>query len=59
MAAGAQEVIKSAFPSLQVKSLQKFVPSVTADDVIRGPAGVRAQALDISGKNFVNISFHV
>ncbi|CAG9761877.1 unnamed protein product [Ceutorhynchus assimilis] len=49
MFAGAQEVIKSAIPSLQVKSLQKFVPEISAKDVERGPAGVRAQALDISG----------
>ncbi|XP_066147622.1 L-2-hydroxyglutarate dehydrogenase, mitochondrial [Euwallacea fornicatus] len=47
--AGAQEMIRSAIPSLQVKKLQKFVPSITASDVERGPAGVRAQALDLSG----------
>lgn len=49
MLAGSQEVIKSAIPALQVRSLQKFVPSITAADVQRGPAGVRAQALDMSG----------
>ncbi|XP_048526368.1 L-2-hydroxyglutarate dehydrogenase, mitochondrial [Dendroctonus ponderosae] len=49
MLAGSQEVIKSAIPALQVRSLQKFVPSITAADVERGPAGVRAQALDMSG----------
>lgn len=47
--AGAQEVLKSAVPSLQVRSLQRFVPSITAADVSRGPSGVRAQALDASG----------
>lgn len=47
--AGAQEVIKSFVPSLQVRQLQKFVPGITSDDVLPGPAGVRAQALDISG----------
>ncbi|KAL1489606.1 hypothetical protein ABEB36_013554 [Hypothenemus hampei] len=49
MVAGTQEIIKSAIPSLQVKSLQKFIPSITSNDVVRGPAGVRAQALDIEG----------
>ena len=32
-----------------VKELQKFVPSVTASDISRGPAGVRAQAMNSSG----------
>lgn len=46
---GSKEVIKSAIPSLQVKDLQKYIPSVTAADISRGPAGVRAQALDAAG----------
>jgi 2-hydroxyglutarate dehydrogenase len=36
--------------SAQVKVLQKFVPSLKTSDVTRGPAGVRAQALDEDGK---------
>ena len=32
-----------------VKELQKFVPSVTAADIRRGPAGVRAQAMNSKG----------
>ncbi|XP_050299654.1 L-2-hydroxyglutarate dehydrogenase, mitochondrial [Anthonomus grandis grandis] len=47
--AGTEEVLKSAFPSLQVKHLQKFIPEITRNDVKRGPAGVRAQALDRDG----------
>ena len=35
--------------SYSVKELQKFVPSVTAADISRGPAGVRAQAMNASG----------
>ena len=37
--------------SAQVKELQKFIPApkFTIDDVVRGPAGVRAQALDMDG----------
>lgn len=49
--AGAYEISKSVFPTLQVKELQKFIPSITKDDILPGPAGVRAQALDIHGKN--------
>lgn len=47
---GAGEVLKSAFMRLQIKDLQKFIPELTVDDITRGPAGVRAQAMDISGK---------
>ncbi|XP_070168562.1 L-2-hydroxyglutarate dehydrogenase, mitochondrial isoform X2 [Polyergus mexicanus] len=47
---GCQEVIKSIFYPLAVKDLQKFIPEVTYKDVKRGPAGVRAQALDKDGK---------
>lgn len=57
--AGAQEVLKSAVPSLQVRSLQRFVPSITAADVSRGPSGVRAQALDASGFLFIVILMFV
>ncbi|XP_044254640.1 L-2-hydroxyglutarate dehydrogenase, mitochondrial-like [Tribolium madens] len=46
---GVQEVMKSAFSRLQLKDLQKYIPEVTAEDIKRGPAGVRAQALDING----------
>ncbi|KAK2576974.1 hypothetical protein KPH14_011938 [Odynerus spinipes] len=46
---GMTEVIKSIFYPLAVKDLQKFIPEVTYKDVKRGPAGVRAQALDKNG----------
>lgn len=48
--AGASEVLKSMFTFLQVRDLQRFVPSISAKDVMRGPAGVRAQALDNKGQ---------
>ena len=32
-----------------VKELQKYVPEVTAADIQRGPAGVRAQAMNVKG----------
>ncbi|XP_012530193.1 L-2-hydroxyglutarate dehydrogenase, mitochondrial [Monomorium pharaonis] len=47
---GCMEMIKSIFYQLAVKDLQKFIPEVTYQDVKRGPAGVRAQAMDRDGK---------
>jgi 2-hydroxyglutarate dehydrogenase len=46
---GIQEVMKSFFSRLQLKDLQKYIPEITAADISRGPAGVRAQALDNDG----------
>lgn len=46
---GTKEMLKSAIPSLQVKDLQKFIPELTVNDVTKGPAGVRAQAVDAVG----------
>lgn len=46
---GTKEVVKSAIPALQIKDLQRYIKSVTAADVKRGPAGVRAQAMDTDG----------
>lgn len=55
LTAGAYEISKSLFPILQVKELQKFIPEVTKADVLPGPAGVRAQALDLQGKHSIVI----
>ncbi|XP_064602531.1 L-2-hydroxyglutarate dehydrogenase, mitochondrial-like isoform X2 [Liolophura sinensis] len=46
---GMREMYEAFSLSASVKKLQKFVPSLTVDDVIRGPSGVRAQALDHDG----------
>lgn len=46
---GASEIYKACFLSETVKHLQKFIPEITISDVLRGPAGVRAQALDKDG----------
>ncbi|KAJ6654011.1 hypothetical protein lerEdw1_007520 [Lerista edwardsae] len=46
---GMGEMYRACFLSAQVKQLQKFIPEVTVNDVLRGPAGVRAQALDGNG----------
>ncbi|XP_043474632.1 L-2-hydroxyglutarate dehydrogenase, mitochondrial [Leptopilina heterotoma] len=46
---GMKEMVKSIFYQLSVKECQEFVPEITAKDVKRGPAGVRAQAMDNNG----------
>ena len=33
-----------------VKELQKYIPDITSSDIRRGPAGVRAQAMNIQGE---------
>jgi (S)-2-hydroxyglutarate dehydrogenase len=40
-----RDVVKGAF----VKELQRYVPGVRADQLVFGPSGVRAQALDADG----------
>ncbi|KAI5108356.1 L-2-hydroxyglutarate dehydrogenase, mitochondrial, partial [Silurus meridionalis] len=47
---GVGEMYRGMFISAQVKLLQKYVPELQTSDVIRGPSGVRAQALDREGK---------
>ncbi|KAI4463834.1 l-2-hydroxyglutarate dehydrogenase mitochondrial [Holotrichia oblita] len=49
MSPGMEEFMKSIITSRQVKQLQRFVPGITVNDVRKGPAGVRAQALDENG----------
>ncbi|RDD40088.1 L-2-hydroxyglutarate dehydrogenase, mitochondrial [Trichoplax sp. H2] len=46
---GIQETIRNAFLPAQIQQLQRYVPKLQIDDVVRGPAGVRAQALDTDG----------
>lgn len=45
MLVGLKEISQSAFPGLQLKQLQKFIPDITRADISRGPAGVRAQGI--------------
>jgi len=46
---GVDQMLGSVFISRAVKELQKYVPQVTAADISRGPAGVRAQAMNAGG----------
>jgi L-2-hydroxyglutarate oxidase len=43
------EVVRSASRTRFARSLQKLVPELTADDLVRGPAGVRAQVVTRRG----------
>jgi len=49
MGYGFDQMMGSIMISRAVKELQKFVPSVTREDISRGPAGVRAQAMNNAG----------
>ncbi|XP_025059282.1 L-2-hydroxyglutarate dehydrogenase, mitochondrial [Alligator sinensis] len=49
LSSGMNEMYRACFLSAQVKQLQKFIPEVTINDILRGPSGVRAQALDSEG----------
>lgn len=46
---GVGEMYRGVFIGAQVKILQKYIPELSLSDVLRGPAGVRAQALDRDG----------
>ncbi|XP_012274277.1 L-2-hydroxyglutarate dehydrogenase, mitochondrial [Orussus abietinus] len=46
---GLREMVKSIVYPLAVKECQKYIPEISYKDVKRGPAGVRAQALDNDG----------
>ena len=46
---GLGEMYRSVSKSAFVKALQRLVPEISADDLIRAPAGVRAQALQRDG----------
>ncbi len=47
---GAGEVWRSLNKRAFVKALQKLMPSIRSSDLHRGRAGVRAQAVDESGR---------
>ncbi|MFN0070850.1 MAG: L-2-hydroxyglutarate oxidase [Chloroflexota bacterium] len=47
---GLEEMYRDLSKEAFVRSLQRYVPEVGPDDVLPGPAGVRAQALSADGK---------
>lgn len=46
---GLAEMMKSLITSLRVKDINKFVKEINVNDVQKGPAGVRAQAMMADG----------
>ncbi|XP_051252006.1 L-2-hydroxyglutarate dehydrogenase, mitochondrial [Dicentrarchus labrax] len=46
---GIGEMYRGVVTGAQVKILRKYIPELSPNDVLRGPAGVRAQALDRDG----------
>ncbi|MEQ2165543.1 hypothetical protein GOODEAATRI_017932 [Goodea atripinnis] len=46
---GIGEMYRGVFLGAQIKILQKYIPELSLSDVLRGPTGVRAQALDRDG----------
>ncbi|MGG3469053.1 L-2-hydroxyglutarate oxidase [Neobacillus pocheonensis] len=46
---GIEEIIRSFHKKKFLEAVQKLLPSITEDDLIPGPAGVRAQALRSDG----------
>lgn len=47
---GAFEIYRSLRPAVFVRSLQRLVPSLRAEDVVEGGSGVRAQAVGRDGR---------
>ena len=47
---GYYEFKRSLLKNEFVSALQKLIPEITSDDIEKGGAGVRAQALDMNGK---------
>ncbi|HLY64993.1 MAG TPA: L-2-hydroxyglutarate oxidase, partial [Chloroflexota bacterium] len=46
---GLAEMIRDFSKTAFLRSLQRYVPSLTVDDLVPGPSGVRAQALAPDG----------
>ncbi|SRR5665213_21196 len=54
---GLKEIYHSVFKSALVKELQRLVPEIQANHLIQGESGVRAQALDFSGRLLDDFKF--
>jgi (S)-2-hydroxyglutarate dehydrogenase len=54
---GSAEVWRSISSRALVRELRRLVPEVAADDLVRAPSGVRAQALDGSGELLDDFAF--
>ncbi len=47
--AGVSELARSARKDLFIRDVQRYVPTLEAQDVVRAPAGIRAQTVDRDG----------
>jgi L-2-hydroxyglutarate oxidase len=47
---GVEEMVRDFSKKRFVQAIQRFVPEITAADVVEGPAGIRAQALEADGR---------
>ena len=47
---GMQEMYRDYVKESYVKELQRYMPELKSEDLLPGPSGVRAQAMDASGK---------
>ena len=56
---GFLEIVRSLSKAVFVRSLQRLVPEITADDLKPSPAGVRAQALAPDGRLVDDFRIHV
>lgn len=50
MKTGIGEMVRSYNKDEFVKSLQRLIPEVQKEDLVKAPSGVRAQALTVEGK---------
>lgn len=55
---GVQELYRSTLIMLQTPHVQKFIPDINDFDLSVGPAGVRAQALEMDGTLVDDFVFH-
>lgn len=55
---GMDEMVRDWSKQLFVAAVQRFVPAITADGVVAGPAGIRAQALAPDGSMVDDFVFH-
>ena len=46
---GIDEMLRDIIRPLYVKSLQRYIPEITASDCVKGPSGIRAQAVSHDG----------
>jgi L-2-hydroxyglutarate oxidase len=49
LASGARELVEDRSRRLYARAVQRYVPDVVPDDLVRGPSGVRAQAVTSDG----------